>query len=106
MTGARENLDAEFDQFDAVVNGLSIQALVDALQMLLFRQIITPALKKASRRKSGLVGKAGRIPRCGAYAGRQDAHGLQPEAVEEVRRRYRARYPAQHEGGGNTPGVI
>ncbi len=46
VTGARESLDAEFDKFDAAVSKLSITALVDELQVLLFQQIITPALKK------------------------------------------------------------
>jgi AcrR family transcriptional regulator len=46
MASARANLDAEFDRFDAAVHGLSIDALVDHLESLLFKRLLTPALKK------------------------------------------------------------
>ncbi|HZZ79020.1 MAG TPA: helix-turn-helix domain-containing protein [Gemmataceae bacterium] len=46
IASARENLDMEFDRFDAAVRGLSIEALVDHLQSLLFQRLLTPALKK------------------------------------------------------------
>jgi AcrR family transcriptional regulator len=47
VVSARENLDTVFDQFDAVVGALSIQALADALVAQLVEQIFRkPALMK------------------------------------------------------------
>jgi AcrR family transcriptional regulator len=43
---ARENLDAQFEEFDAEVGKLPVESLIEELQALLFKQLITPALKK------------------------------------------------------------
>ena len=43
---ARKNLDAVFDKFDAGVKALSIRALADDLQIVLFEQTLTPALMR------------------------------------------------------------
>ena len=42
----RENLDAVFDRFDAIVNALSVRALADDLMALIFELFTRPAFMK------------------------------------------------------------